>query len=141
MDQMTSMNSNQLIKTHEDILEALLFTQETLDRCMVPFVVLDDTARAIMINEPMLALPEISIGIKKNDWTKSGGEMVKMFIPSLEDNKINMMFTHRGIPVIMWFIENEYQFLKNPDVCFYQISQFHVPNPFKDYWKARDLIK
>lgn len=127
---------------HEKIHEALMYSQEVLERSSIPFMLLDETAHQIMKTEmPTFRLSEISIGIMKRHWTESGKSIFNMIVPQAEETNMNISYTVGDVPVIMWIIEREFSFFQYPDVRFYFNSEFKIPNPWREYWKSRDLIK
>jgi len=142
MEQITqNLSMSRSSKQHDDLHEALLHTQDILERASIPFMLLDETARCMLDEDPRLTMDEISIGVKTRYLTESCKSILKMWEPKAEFTKVYITFEHRGVPVVIWLIENDYQFFQNPDVRFYCATEFYIPNPFKEYWKNKDLIK
>ena len=139
---MTQTTSNPSIKySHDKIQEALLQVDDYFERALIPYMLFDDIALQVYEDTPKFEVDEISCGVLRKNWTQSGSSIFRMYVPKLEYLKTSVNFTANGVPVIVWIIDNSYQFLENPDSRPYYTADFKLPNPFKDYWKARDLIK
>ena len=126
--------------THDELYAALLHLQDTMERCLLPFMLLDDTAEQV-IHETPLDVPEISVGVQQKHLTRESKSTLKSLIPDLVDADVSLGYTHNGVPVTIWVIQRRYKFFQCPDIRFYNITHFFVPNPFQSYWKARFLIK
>lgn len=129
------------LPTHDQLHEALLYTQDMLERCMIPFVALDDLAHSFMYNEPSFKMEELSFGVMRRHWTESGRAMFRTLVKGADLTNVNVSFYYKSVPVVIWIIERDYAFFKNPDSKYYCATEFCIPNPFRDYWKSRDLIK
>lgn len=128
--------------THSQIHDALMFTQELMERSsFYDFVLLGDIAKAIVSTDlPKFDADKIECGITHNQYTESGKSMFytvcmgyKIYPREHEDR---LELEYKGIPVIIRLLDNEYPFVKRPDSRFYTISEFKIPNPFKEYVKA-----
>lgn len=127
--------------THDELHEALLKAEDILDRALCPFILIDETAKQLLTESPTLDLPEISIAVMKKHWTPEVKSIVMMYQKDIELNKVNAMFKVGVVPVVIWVIERDYSFFQNPDTRWYYQTQFRIPNPFRQYWKDRDLIR
>ena len=67
--------------------------------------------------------------------------MLRIVIPSIYIDQNTISFDCGGVPIVVWIIHKNWKFFKNPDTIFYGIANFQVPNPFKNYWRSRFLIK
>ncbi len=45
------------------------------------------------------------------------------------------------IPVEIHVFQKDYSFFSNPDIGFFSVDEYKLPNPFTEYWKVRGLIK
>lgn len=124
---------------HEQLREALLYVEDIMERAVMNFVVLDEVAKAMYENQPLKAR-ELDIGVLRQDLTQYGSATLEMLEPSLEFHKKTAGFNHNGVPVVMWILDNNMECFKNPDTVFYEVTTFKIPNPFKHYWKSRNLI-
>jgi hypothetical protein len=126
--------------THEQLLEALYHAQDTLERCHTPFVLLDETADAVVADRP-LDMKEISLGVLRKHYTQYSQRTLRSLEPTLQDAQVSLTFDYKGVPVVIWIIERHYKYFDYPDLVFYGVETFYIPNPFKGYWGARHLIQ
>lgn len=140
---MKSMTSTkETLFSHEQLRDALFHIHDIMDRAQVPYLVLGSTARHMVENEePLTGDTEVNVGAEKRFLTKEAMDTLRSFIPSLDVQKLQMTYEHKGIPVIIEVIHGDYKVFKNPDTKFYYIENFRVPNPFYDYWKRKDFMK
>lgn len=128
--------------SHEQLRTALFHVQDAMERCLVPFVVLGNTAKHVISDEEELTGDtEVTIGVKKEELTREAMMTLKSLIPELSTTENQMSYSYNGVPVVIEVIHRDYQFLKHPDRKFYYISEFLLPNPFEKYWAVRNLIK
>jgi len=143
----------------QELKERLMFTQDLMDRLQgCPFFPLKDTCKGIRGGKEILEqrgeITEelngdgIYIGIKKNEWTEQRLSMLKTLEPFLHyqviegDNGFVVKDKDdKKPPIIATVIKRNYKFFKNADITFWGVTEFLMPNPFDDYWKARYLVK
>jgi len=114
--------------------------QDTLERCLVPFFLLEGIAKQMVENLPF-ELKELSIGVKESEWSKSGKSIFKMLRPEAEVTKDYASFKVGEVPVVIWIIHRNYKFFEHPDFKWFRATEFYLPNPFALYWKSRFFIK
>lgn len=116
--------------------KALLFIEDQLNRSMLDFVLIAKTAKEVVGDVPELTVP-IKIGILKKNWTQSGVSILKMLIPYAEFTERKVTLEHEGVPIEIKIIHGKYKNLQNPDFVFYSVTEFKIPNPFKNYYLYR----
>lgn len=126
--------------TTEQAHTALLFIEDVFDRALMPFILLDELAQQILENK-VLDVCEISVGVREMNLTEYGRGVLMAYMPRSEWTKTTIYYEHEGVPIIIWRIHNDLEVFKHPDQVHYSIFDLYVPNPFKEYWKNRDLIK
>lgn len=124
---------------HTDLLEALFFIQDVLERAQIPFMALGNTALSIFNNEQDLSDP-IHIGILKKYLMKANESTVRTLIKDATFNDRSIKLIHNNIPITIDIINNEYSFFKYPDKKFYYVEDFYLPNPFEKYYKVMNAI-
>lgn len=127
--------------TSEQITEALYYVEEVFDRTQIPYFLLDGIARQVFDNVPYFSLNQIDVGINQKDIQESGQGMLDIVLPNVYKDQNTISFDYKGVPVVIWIIHKRWKFFQNMDTVFYGICNFKVPNPFKQYWKSRFLIK
>ena len=138
------LNGTQNVKvpfTSEQITEALYYVEEVFDRTQIPYFLLDGIARQVFDNVPYFSLNQIDVGINQKDIQESGQGMLDIVLPNVYKDQNTISFDYKGVPVVIWIIHKRWKFFQNMDTVFYGICNFKVPNPFKQYWKSRFLIK
>lgn len=126
--------------THEQLHNALLNAQDMLERSQITFITLNDTALQLKQEVPVLNLQRIDLGIQKKYLTDSCFSMLKSLVPNLEEKGLNYYYEFQGVPIQIRIIHRHYKFFDRPDSRFYYLSEFPLPNPFEDYWKARHFV-
>jgi len=122
--------------THDQLVEALMFTEDQLERAAVPFVVMGEISRQIyQENDPKLKADKIELGVMAKNLAQSCKNTLGMLIPdaTFADNKI--YFVHNDVPVHIHKLENDNKYANNPDTKFFFVTQFRLPNPFDEFWK------
>lgn len=125
---------------HDKLRDALFNVQDMLERSMISFILLDDTAKQVK-EDQKLKLEEISVGILKKDLTQSGFSMLRSLVSDLYVSDDNLSYKYKGVTIVIWIIHRNYKFFQAPDTVFYEIENFRIPNPFKQYYNARYLVK
>lgn len=122
--------------------EALYFVEDVFGRAMVPFVLLGETAKAIIENADRRVESKIEIAVHEKQLTEYGVSTLKMLLPpDAKWTKSKIVFEHHETPVEVKILKRHYRFLMNPDQAFYRLTHFRVPNNFPKYWKARFILQ
>ena len=135
-----------------------MFTQDLFERLSgCPFYPFGTTALSVRggkearelrgeIKEKMKG-DGIYVGIKRSEWTHQRQSMLRTLEKSLhykvtEHDKGFVVEDDRGGPPIYATVfKRTYKFFKNPDITFWGVTEFLMPNPFEDYWKARNFVQ
>lgn len=134
---------------HESIREALFNVQDILERSQIQFMLLDELAKQIAEGEdPDLSSSEISLGVMRQDFTESGSSTLRSLVPDAgwrdfrhDEELSNISYTYGSVPVVIWIIHNKMSVFDNPETKYYYQTEFRIPNPFKEYWRKRDLVR
>ena len=124
----------------DELLEALYFAYDVLDRAMTPFVLLQKTAEDIVFDQDLTG-NHIDIGICEQHLTRYGTSVIKQLAPSLVKSNDYYFFRHGEVPIRAKIIHERTRMFLYPDIRFYRAEQFFIPNPFDKYWKKKNLIK
>lgn len=137
--------------TSEELDKALLYIDDLLDRAVCPFMVGGLTARCVMEQEPSLdgrklRGRKIEILIRKRHLTKEVLSSLKTHPISgkertFKETDTGYYIEHENVPIEIRVIKTNYSFLQNPDRSFYMVMDLGIPNPFKQYWKVRGVLK
>lgn len=127
--------------------DAVLYAQDKLERSMMSFILLGDTAQAMYEGKVgLLESDKIEIGVLKPVLTADCLSMLKSLVdPEIvkneEGNIIKMVFHYKEVPIEIKVIQNKYPFFDRPNGRFYYITEFKYANPFEDYWLVKDDIE
>jgi hypothetical protein len=138
---LTGIQNEKVPFTHQQILDALYYLEDMMDRTNIPFFLLEGAAKQVSDNVPYLSLNQIDAGIEEKNLQITGIGTLKMVFPKLEIDQNTVSFEYHGVPIVIWIVHKNWKFFQNPDTVFYSTCNFRIPNPFKNYWKSRFLIK
>lgn len=112
---------------------ALFYTEEIMERCLMRFVLLGETAKQVYENR-ILDVQEIELGVTRQVY--AGAEpLLKIVVPFWEDEGDVKHLDFNGFPIVIRIMDYD-RYIKDPDQVFYAVSQFYIPNPFKKYWES-----
>lgn len=131
------------LKFNENQLRLALYdVQDILERALVPFILLNETAASIRKNM-VLTGDKISIGVESKYLTKTARNTIEFYLRKSK----NVIMTDKGftynfnnVPIEVAYIAREYPFFKNLDFRFYMANEYKVPNPWLEYWNERDKV-
>lgn len=126
-----------------DLMKALYDIQDILERALCPFVVLKETAQSLVEGNGLKG-DGVYIGIMKRNITKEALSTIKFYLAQSRNVEIRddgFDYEWNSVPVHVKFISRTYKFLENQDFKFYMANEYKIPNPFSDYWKARNLVQ
>lgn len=135
--------------SHEQLNGALMATQDLMERLGgCPFYPLKDISKIIYENaDGKLSGDGIYIGVPQREFTKQRismfrtlEEALKYKIEESDDHK-DFKIELQGVPIYIKLITRNYKFFKNPDIKFWGVTEFLMPNPFDEYWKARGIVR
>ncbi len=124
--------------TEEELRDVLMWAEEVMNRCQIPFVVLGSAAYQIVHDEP-LNVPKITLGVLKQHAVEEQTSLLKACDPSLEINMDGWTFTKGSAKVIVRVLTKKYKTLMDPDTHWYFVEPFRIPNPFQEYWNGDHL--
>ena len=127
--------------THEQINNALFYLEEVMGKAQIPFFLLEGIAKQVYDESPYFSLNQVDAGVSEKAVGETGKSFLKIVVPNIYIDNNTISFSHGGVPIIVWIIHKKWKFFQNPDTKFYSVTSFHLPNPFKNYWKSRFLIK
>lgn len=128
-----------------ELHEALFKALDIMERAMLPFMLLKETALQCKESqqslEPDLELRQIDFGVRAPELTKEVLSVLQTYAENYRNDGTDISFTVGRVPVVVRIIHRNYGVFKNPDTVFYKIEQFKIPNPFNKYWEMRGFIR
>lgn len=135
--------------TQEDVMMAIKDIYDTSESTMIKYIMLGDVAKLIKDKSEAVTLgtfkaiefgfpasnltPEIKSLFKTWGYKEVPGGYEYSFTPPIKWD------THVPVHIKCW--TRKYDFFQNPDIGFFGVDEFYIPNPFEDYWKMKGLIK
>lgn len=123
---------------HFKLEAALLYAQDILERSQIPFVVLGDAAYQMRNNMPLQG-HKIVLGVMERHAVKECTSLLTIIDPTIETLTDGYRLLYQGVPVFIKVLTKDYPTLLDPDIVFYSIETFRIPNPFELYWKGPHL--
>jgi len=121
--------------TEIELRDALMWAEDVMSRCQIPFIVLGSAAYQI-INDLPLNVPKITIGVLKQHAMPEQVSLLQACDPSIEMTMDGWEITKGSAKVVVQIIKKSYPTLMNPDVHWYWVEPFKIPNPFQEYWNG-----
>lgn len=120
---------------------ALLSLDDLMERCSIPdrYFLLGETAKAVRDNLHLTGSC-IEAGVEERYLSENVRSIIKLFT-NVDNIVDNFEFEASGIPIRVKVIKNDYDFFKYPDVRVYGPEEYQIPNPFKEYYQMRGLIR
>jgi hypothetical protein len=118
-----------------ELRDALMWAEDVMARCQIPFIVLGSAAYQIYHDEP-LHVPKITIGVMEQHAVPEQTSLLKTVDPSIEMNMDGWTIATGSAKVVVQIMKKKHPTLLNPDIHWYWVEPFHIPNPFDVYWKG-----
>lgn len=125
-----------------DELNKALFDFETLmERCLVPFLLLGQTAWDIESGFQLTG-DKVEVGVQTKYLTPEVLSTIKTYKNTQLDKTVkSWTYLVDGVPVRVKLIHRNYKFFKHPEMKFYWGGDYQLPNPMADYWKSRFIVQ
>ena len=118
-------------------------------RCLLPIVVLDNTADSVWSGTDLYG-EGITIAIFEKNDTAPLRTALDICCKSYERKPYGYLVNYKlesdqqvEVPIKIKVIKRKYKFLDSGslDSKLYNYEYYFLPNPFRDYWKARFLVR
>jgi hypothetical protein len=123
--------------SEEELKNVLMWTEDVMSRCQIPFIVLGSAAFQI-VNDLPLNVPKITVGVLKQHAMAECTSLLQSCDPSIEMTMNGWEIVRGSAKVVVQIINKNYPTLVNPDIHWYWVEPFKVPNPFDQYWNGND---
>lgn len=126
--------------THDQVMQALLHVNDIMQSCLMDYVILDQVAYQMHANLPCEKISEVSVGVRRNNYTDYARRTLLSIWKGGYFTKETVAHEFGGVPIVIWILDKDLSYIKNPDTVFYYYDVFKIPNPFDLYWHNRDII-
>ncbi len=125
--------------TTEELEAALYEVERDLDSAVLKVLLLGETLRSIK-EDNQIKGDKIELGLEKKRLTKEVRSWLNSFGYKIKDRLMVKVF--KGVPIEIKIIKRNYSFFKHPDIVFYKAFEvFNIPNPWRNYMKAKGLVR
>ncbi len=124
---------------HEALLKTLYWVHDFMDRALINFYVVGDTAKAVRENTD-LSGDRIQVAVRKNEWESGARRIADAFATPLKDNIQSLEYEYDGVPVILHVLEDSTT-LTSFDTKIYRSEHFKLPNPYEQFEKEFSWLK
>ena len=121
------------IPSEIELRDSLMWAQDVMERCSIPFVVLGSAAYQIK-NDLPLQVPKIVLGVLENHAVPECTGLLKAVDPTIEITTDGWSMTTGTVKTQVIIIKTKHKTLQDPDVHWYWVEPFRIPNPFDEYW-------
>lgn len=132
---MNTMKRSDYPIDEEKVSKALQRGEYLLESASLPVIVIGDTAKRMYKHEK-LNVDTVEFGIKHDSLSKYALSTLKMM-----GGENWSEFDHEGVKVKLNVIIDDKGFLERPDQASFWGGWYQIPNPFDEYWKARETVK
>lgn len=126
---------------HERLHDALLYTHDMMDRASIKWVLIGPMAKLIhQTSLPVFEANGIQGVILRRYASASGISMLKDVVEEHDYDLEYFKFSHKGVPIEMHIIDDDFGVFSNPEQMGYFIEEFLLPNPIAKYKEQEDDI-
>lgn len=134
------------VATPEDKLMAIQDIYDMQEKTSIPFIVLGELAKTIRNKLNSYDGEKIEIGFPASNLVPEIRSLFKQW--NFQETKYG--YKYYFTPPIKWDVKipveihcwsKKYPFFSNPDVGFFGVDEYKLPNPFEAYWKVRGIIQ
>ena len=126
--------------------KAIYFAEDMMERISnLPFMLAQQTANCVYERIPLIG-DGIDLLVLAKEFTRKRLNIMKTrefehAVGKVVWTKEGFTLYYNDVPVRVKIIKDTFDFFKSPDLRFYGITDFWLPNPFDKYWENKDLVK
>lgn len=113
---------------HELLLKALYWVYDFMDRAMINFFLVGDTAQAVIDKKDLFG-DKITVGVRKMEWESGSRRIADSFATPVKDDGNIVYYEFEGVPVVLYVLEDDAT-IQSPDQQMYKSEFFKLPNPY-----------
>lgn len=129
--------------SHDQLLAALYWIHDAMDRGSVNFCVIGKTADSIINNKDLYG-DKVEIAVRKNEWNAGGKNIVDAFaLPEIEgetEHGLMCTYNHFGTPIELYILEDSAT-LTSPNQIIYHAEYFKFPNTLEQFEQEFPWLK
>lgn len=112
--------------------------KETLDRCQIRYILGGQAAEALNRSEDLFDADELLFHVHLNDFSPYK-DWLDPFLPGLIRTEKEITYSFQDVPIRIQIHSQKYAFFTHPDMKFYYLGEFPLPNPLREYL-GKDIV-
>lgn len=122
------------VAPHEQLLKALYWVYDFMDRALINFFLVGKTAEAVLAKKDLFG-DKITVGVRKLEWESGARRIVDSFVTPIKEEKYTVEYEYERIPVILYVLEDDAT-IQSTDQQMYKSEFFKLPNPYEEFRKV-----
>ncbi len=124
---------------HDQLLDALYWVWDFMERASINFYVVGSTAQAIKSHNN-LSGDKIQVGVRKNEWESGARRIADAFAQPLKEEGNTVEYEFNGVPIFLYVLEDSAT-LSSYDTTIYVSEYFKIPNPYSQFERENPWLK
>lgn len=125
--------------SHDQLLKALYWVFDFMDRALINFYLVGDTAKAVKAKQDLFG-NRIQVAVRRLEWESGARRIADAFAMPIADKGTTVEYAYEGIPVILYVLEDSIT-LSGFDTAIYMQEYFKLPNPYEQFEKEFSWLK
>lgn len=119
------------VLTHDDLLKALYWIWDVMDKASMGVFLIHDTAESAM-NHKLLTGNSIHVGVRRLEWESGNRRIVDSIAIPVEQTDNVFTYMHGDVPVVLHVFDED-ESISSTDQILYEREYFKVPNPYSRF--------
>jgi hypothetical protein len=117
----------------EKLLAALYYIWDAFERANMPFFLVYQTARDVMLNHDLTG-SKVEVGVRGVEWISGAKRVFDNFAGEpLEETPEKATYMHVGVPIVVHVYQKDDECIVQTDMVRYRYEEFKVPNPYQRF--------
>ena len=125
--------------SHDQLLSALYWVFDFMDRALINFYLVGDTARAVKARKDLFG-DRLQVAVRKNEWESGARRIADAFATPVKDYGQSLEYEYNGVPIIVHVLEDS-ETLRAYDTMIYSAEYFKLPNSYEQFEKEFPWLK
>ena len=134
-----ALGETSVFLTHDQLLAALYWVWDFMDRALINFYLVGNTADAVRDKKPLYG-DRVQVAVRKNEWESGARRIADAFASPKEDHGRSLEYEYNGVNVIVHVLD-ESPTLSSYDITRYEHEYFKLPNSYEQFEKEFPWLK
>jgi hypothetical protein len=131
--------AEQIVFSHDQLLKALYYVFDFMDRAMINFYLVGSTGQSIKDHKDLFGSC-ILAAVRKNEWESGAKRIADAFATPLRETNELVEYIYEGVPIKLYVLPDS-ELLRSADTTIYASEYFKLPNPFEEFEKQFSWLK